>query len=171
MLTLTLSPKTINLWHYCVCDNHDWVSMDHATMSLPQTSTSYIKRVQELRHMTMVAWRSHHKHAPQYRSNWHLLSASRLSDVILTDIRWILKTIMIEPAVNDALTKFIKDVCTQQINDYLMIITGLLNGNFYMWNAHNFTRLIYAYTGQRGWRYLEKEQKGLLRKRVWPHLA
>ena len=36
--------------------------MDHATMSLPQTSTSYIKRVQELNHMTMVAWRSYHKH-------------------------------------------------------------------------------------------------------------
>ena len=31
-------------------------------MSLPQTSTSYIKRVQELSHMTMVAWGSHHKH-------------------------------------------------------------------------------------------------------------
>ena len=37
-------------------------TMDHAIMSLPQTSTSYIKRVQELSHMTMVAWRSYHKH-------------------------------------------------------------------------------------------------------------
>ena len=32
---------------------------DHATLSLLQTSTS--KRVQELNHMTMVAWRSYHK--------------------------------------------------------------------------------------------------------------
>ena len=62
-------------------------TMDHAAMSLPQTSTSYIKRVQELSHMTMVAWRSYHKHAPQYRSNWHLLSSSRLSDVVPTDIQ------------------------------------------------------------------------------------
>ena len=35
---------------------------DHVTMSLPQTSTTYIKRVQELSHVTMVAWRSYHKH-------------------------------------------------------------------------------------------------------------
>ena len=60
--------------------------MDHATMSLPQTSTSYIKRVQELSHMTMVAWRSHHKHLSTEVIGISFLH-QRLSDVILTDIQ------------------------------------------------------------------------------------
>ena len=66
---------------------------------------------------------------------------------------------MIEPTVNDglALPKFILLLTNMYVHSKLMIITGSLNGNLYMWNAH--IRLTYAYTGQRGWRYLEKEQK------------
>ena len=91
----------------------------------------------------------------------------RLSDIILTDIQWILvcqqkdwrQIIMIEPTVNDvlALPKFILLLTNMYVHSKLMIITGSLNGNLYMWNAH--IRLTYVYTGQRGWRYLEKSKK------------
>ena len=91
--------------------------------------------------MTMVAWRSYHKHAPQYRSNWHLLSASKAvryythrhtMNTGLSTKR--LKTNMIEPTVNDvlALPKFILLLTNMYVHSKLMIITGLLYGNTYM---------------------------------------
>ena len=86
----------------------------HTTMSLPQTSTSYIKRVQELNHMTMVAWRSYHKHLSTEVIGISFLH-QRLSDVVPTDTQWILvcqrkdwrQLWLSLYTVNDVLPKFI----------------------------------------------------------------
>ena len=42
-----------------------------------------------------------------------------------------LKAIMIEPAVDDVLTKFIVLLTKMYVHSKLMIITGLLHGNLY----------------------------------------
>ena len=105
--------------------------MDHAAMSLPQNSTSYVKRVQELSHMTMVAWRSYHKHLstevigisflhqgcrmlyPQTYNEYWSVNEKSGDNFDRACSRWC--SVQVHCAAH-------KDVCTQQINDYYRFV-------------------------------------------------
>ena len=81
--------------------------------------------------------------SPQYRSNWHLLSASKAvrcsTHRHIYNEYWSVNGKTEDnydwawPAVNDALPKFITLLTKIYVHSKFMIITGPLNGNLYIY--------------------------------------